>query len=264
MLTIIISYNNSDSFRNVSANIAETCGVDHEIIGFYNPGKYSLTAAYNLGAARANYPYVLLVHDDVRFHTKEWGKIIMEHLSDLNTGVIGIAGGNYVPKAPSGWFIKKNNLKNDRKELAIMLDGVFLAMSKKNFDALHFDEDIKGFHGYDTEISLNAAKSFNNYIIKDILIEHFSSGNPDKVWLDNNIQIRNKHGHQFQKHTDPELDTIAFERFIRNYFKYYDINFKNIFSSLRYYPRSIGLKNNFYLMILYLKFIKLGLSKQTS
>lgn len=264
MLTIIISYNNSDSFNNVSANIMETCGLTHEIIGIYNPGKYSLTAAYNLGAAEAKYDHLLFLHDDVRFHTKEWGEIINEHLSDLQTGIIGIAGGNYVPKAPSGWFIKKNNFKKERKEHAIMLDGVFLAMTRMNFDTLRFDEEIKGFHGYDTEISLKASKNFNNFIISDIMIEHFSSGNPDKVWLDNNIIIRNKHGHKFQKHTNAELETVAFERFMRNYFKYYEINFKNIFSSLKYYPFSIGLKKHFYLIILYLKFIKMGLSKQIS
>lgn len=263
MISIIISYYDRENFGNVSANITETCGEIFEIIGVYNPGKYSIGEAYNSGRNQSQYPFLLFLHDDVRFLTKNWGSCFTAHLKDENTGIIGIAGSNYVPVAPSGWFVAPETKVqgNKIKSEALALDGVFLGITAENFDKLAFDENIPGFHGYDTDLSLRAAKLLTNFVVTDIKIEHFSSGNPDKLWLDNNIYIRKKVGSNFQNLYDKTLEKTALLKFISYYYKFYPFNLKSIKETLQFLPKNLGLSGYLEIMLLYLSFFKLKMKE---
>ena len=69
-----------------------------------------------------------------------------------------------------------------------MLDGVFLAVRKEVFLQNTFSDDyLHSYHGYDTDFSLKIAKHFKNYVINDILIEHFSGGSFDDIWNPNSM-----------------------------------------------------------------------------
>lgn len=263
MISIVISYSNKENFANVSTSIAETCGEVFEIIGVYNPGKYSIGEAYNSGRQQSQYPFLLFVHDDVRFLTENWGKPFIEHLSDKNIGIIGIAGSIYVPAAPSGWFVApETKVQTDKiKSKALALDGVFLGITSENFDKLKFDHNIPGFHGYDTDISLRAAKVFTNFVVTDIKIEHFSSGNPDKIWLDNNLFIRKKIGSNFQNIYNIALEETAFLKFVSYYFKFYPFNINSIKKTLQFLPKNLGLSSYLKIMRLYLSFFKLSIKE---
>ena len=75
----------------------------------------------------------------------------------------------------------------------VLLDGVFLAMRKDLFDAVKFDETLAGFHGYDFDISAQAViAGYNNYVVYDILLEHFSEGNRDAAYYVNLTNIHKK------------------------------------------------------------------------
>ena len=238
MISIIISTYKSNLFAAVEKNIAETIGLPFEIIQIDNPSLMSLTEAYNLGAKKAKFENLLFVHDDVIFETQNWGKIIVENLSNPKTGIIGIAGSNYVPVAPSGWFIMQEKIAQNSEHLhkAFSLDGVFMAVAKNHFEEILFNEDVKGFHGYDLDFSLRMSRKYQNFIIKNIELEHLSLGKIEKGFIDNNIQIRRDVGSDFQNYRNSSLEKAAFINFLNLYFKYYPLSLKNIFTTLEFLP----------------------------
>lgn len=271
MLSIIIASYQPHYYKALENNVANTIGIPYEILKVDNPGKMGICEAYNKGASQAQYDYLLFVHEDIIFHTNNWGQLLINHLSKENTGVVGLAGSNYVPKAPIGWFIFdekynfKNYIQNNKEktnpEPKLMtrsfakvfgLDGVFLAVKKSVYHEFLFDESVKGFHGYDLDFSLRVATKYDNYVLGDIIIEHFSLGNPDKTWFDNNIQIRKKINHHFHENFDETLETTMFHHFLRNYFSYYTCNLKSIFFTLSFFPKKVSLKNKYQIMRGYL------------
>lgn len=257
MLSVIISTYKPNLFESVSKNIESTIGIPHEIIRIDNPGKMGICEAYNLGATKAKYPYLLFVHDDAEFKTNNWGKVLISHINRPNIGVIGLVGSNYVPKAPSSWYIKdletyEPPFDETGKKKSVTLDGVFLAISKQNFIRNKFNEEIKGFHGYDTHFCLQTAKSLNNYCINDIEIRHFSGGNPDKNHLDNNIQIRDLYGYDYNKTYIPQLEYNAFVAFVKSYFVHYPVNNENLKFTLKYFPGKLSLKHKLKIFKLFL------------
>ena len=139
------------------------------------------------------------MHEDVRFVTQDWGRKIVAHLQDKEVGLVGIAGGGTMPKIPSTWALagQSYNLmqakrgRERRMELAkcpadyagskrqvIVVDGVFLSMRRELSAVLSFDENFTGFHGYDHDLSAQSASAgYKNYVVYDVLLEHFSAGN---------------------------------------------------------------------------------------
>ncbi|MBT2621802.1 glycosyltransferase [Chryseobacterium sp. ISL-6] len=255
MISIIISSYLPHYFSALENNIAETIGVPYEIIKIDNPGLMGICKAYNMGAEKAKYDYFLFIHEDILFHTDKWGEKLITHLNRPGTGVIGLAGSSYVPVAPSSWTVSEKhnfiNILQGNKENAesylinkvsgntnpvYAVDGVFLGIKKENFFDFKFDEDINGFHGYDLDFTLRVSKRLQNYVIDNILIQHFSGGNLDKKWLDSNIKIKEKIGSDFQKTIDNTTEKKIFSGFLHKYFEYYPINRKTLLFTLKFYP----------------------------
>lgn len=256
MLSIIISSYKPANFKALKENIDKTCGIVYEIIKIDNPGLMGITEAYNLGAKKAKYNFFLFLHEDIIFHTDNWGEKLISHHHINNLGVIGIAGGTYIPSVPSGWFTNMNyalinilqreydttlrNVKTftQKAHKAIAIDGVFISISKDNFYNYSFDEKLKGYHGYDTELSLRVAKKHQNYVVSDILIEHFSPGNPDKLWFINNMYIRKKHRYNFNVKNDEKTEMLLYKAFTKTFFTHYKKSFTNYFKVLQFLPIS--------------------------
>lgn len=257
MLSIIISSYQKQYFNQLVKNISRTIGdgFQYEIIQIWNPNLMSITKAYNSGVKKSRFENLLFLHEDLIFHTHNWGNILINHLAQENTGIIGLAGSAYVPSAPSSWTVaKKYNFVNilqgnkDNADYIIIkstqtlrtkvfaVDGVFLAISKQHYNKILFDENLAGFHGYDLDFSLRVADKYDNYIVSNILIQHFSAGNLDKVWLDANIRIKEKLNKSFNRQPDSEVERDVFLSFLYNYFSYYPVKPKNIFFTLKFYP----------------------------
>lgn len=268
MLSIIISSYQPQFYNALEKNISETCGIDYEIIKIENPGTMSITHAYNQGALKAKFPYLLFLHEDVIFHSKDWGNKLVKHLKNEQIGIVGIAGSSYIPTAPSGWHIPSDhhnhvhiiqNIKDrsnpaplstfkngeiSKKTLAV--DGVFMAVKKANIPNPIFNKNVIGFHGYDLDFSLRTAKKFQNIIIADILLEHFSPGKPDQSLFENNIKIRKNLGSNFNDKIVPDIETKAFIAHIENSNLYNGISLKNLFKTLYFLPvGKIKLKDYF-------------------
>lgn len=261
MLSIIISSYQPHYYTVLEKNIAATCGVEYELIKIDNPGLMGLCQAYNKGAEKAKYEFLLFLHEDISISTMNWGALLISNLSESETGIIGVAGGTYVPVAPYGWFTTMNNARisiiqhkrdgtkivektfETKKEKVIAVDGVFLSIKKSVFNKFKFDENLKGYHGYDTELSLHISSQYQNYVTSEILIEHFSQGNPDENWLKSNIYIRKKLGSNFNSIINRDLEYQMYERFVRDYFRSYPKNFLTVIKVLKFFPFfKIGLR----------------------
>jgi glycosyltransferase involved in cell wall biosynthesis len=178
MISIIICSKNQTLLKQVSKNIESTIGADYELIVINNSSnEHSLSQAYNKGARQATHEYLLFVHEDLVFHTEDWGRYLVKHLEDPEIALVGVLGCTIKSKCPSGvWVpvegvnrmnhlqgkpdgrtekIYENPFDEPVSEVAV-LDGMFLATRKEYWEQKPFDEDLlKGFHGYDIDFSLS-------------------------------------------------------------------------------------------------------------
>ncbi|MFN5847058.1 MAG: glycosyltransferase, partial [Chitinophagales bacterium] len=210
MLSIIVSSCNLDNFTSLENSISKTVGIQYEICRIENFGLMGICEAYNKGAAEAIYDYLLFIHEDIIFHTENWGVLLCNDLNNSKIGAVGVAGSSYVPYCPIGYtnpvvdynfhYILQHNSegtkmyqKLPKSKISILaLDGVFLGVRKEVFNEFMFDELIPGFHGYDLDFSLRVSTRYQNKITTNILIEHLSQGKPNITYLLNNIYVKNK------------------------------------------------------------------------
>jgi len=279
MISIIISSYLPDYFSALENNISDSIGLPYEIIKIDNPGLMGICEVYNRGAKKAKYEHLLFMHEDVLFHTHDWGKKLVGHLSTDKTGIIGVAGSSYVPTAPSSWTVSEkynsvhilqgNKEKKDaflirttrqNRNEVFAIDGVFMAIKRENYRKFRFNEKmLKGFHGYDLDFSLRVSEQFQNYVVDDILIEHFSRGNLDKTWMDTNIAVRKNIQLTFPQQFDSATEKKVFLGFLHNYFAHYPVNRKSIIFVLQFYPKKLYLKDHFTVLkkiFNYIKFAK--------
>jgi GT2 family glycosyltransferase len=216
MLSIIIC-SRSKTLQDVFIeNISKTVGVDYEIIPIDNSeNRYTIFSAYNDGYKKSKYPYLCFVHEDVIFYTPNWGEKVIEHLQNPKTGIIGLAGVDLVTRVPAVWssifnprlniiqsdkkgkkpteFIQKPTDYNELRHSSVTLDGVLMCMRKELMLEIHFDQNLKGFHGYDYDITLQAViLGYQNYVIYDVILEHLSCGKTDIHYFRNLIAIFKK------------------------------------------------------------------------
>jgi hypothetical protein len=218
MISIIICSANNENLLRVQSGIAETIGVPYELIVLHNEdGKYGICTAYNIGGARAKFPILCFMHEDVRFETLNWGNKVLQHFQDPQTGLIGVAGGDAKSLIPSHWSSKMISnevhiiqhyrrepnatrhirITGDRmssnKVKVIAVDGVWMCTRKEVFETFMFDEkNFNGFHGYDIDFSLQVGNQFGVYVVFDILLHHFSEGSADINWLKSALKVSKK------------------------------------------------------------------------
>ncbi|MGM1056436.1 MAG: glycosyltransferase [Bacteroidota bacterium] len=203
-ISVVICSRNGAVSKALIANIKNTIGLENEIIIIDNTAnKYSIFQAYNLGLDRSQKDIVCFLHEDILFHTQNWGKILRDiFLSDPLAGLIGIAGGKIKCSMPSAWWDSGKNAvhiiqhfnhkpeelrKNGFEDLVTLevaaIDGVFMVMRRNK--SIRFDERLKGFHNYDLHLSMLHHMLKKKVLVTDkILIEHFSHGNLNRAWYE--------------------------------------------------------------------------------
>ncbi|MDP4239386.1 MAG: glycosyltransferase [Bacteroidota bacterium] len=283
MLSIIICSRNKSLGEAFTENIKNTVGVDYEIIAVDNSeNQYSIFSAYNIGFAQSNYPYVCFVHEDVLFHSFNWGERVIAHLQNPSIGIVGVAGGDLVTRVPASWAnlisrgqnvilsdsVSKKPTKhllepenyNQQERSSITIDGLFMCMRQELMRKIHFDEDLKGFHGYDYDISIQSiVAGYTNCVIYDISLEHFSKGKTDIVYFRNLISIYKKWesylpliGKNITKNECLKIPTIEEKKIYQLTKKMVRKGFEvtEITSEINYYANIIGSKR----AVLFLKF----------
>lgn len=215
MLSIIICSRTKEINDNLLRNIKEHIGnIIYEIICIDNSkNQYNIFQAYNNGIKKASYPYLCFMHDDILFHSDNWGRNIIKHFEDESIGMLGISGPRFLSFVPSIWWgsnaynkyspsVCQHSLDTNRNTRVsvyqnikptykntidvIAIDGLFFCIRKSLFDHISFDEKTyKGFHFYDLDISMQIKNSgYRIVVIYDVLIEHISASQLNISWLD--------------------------------------------------------------------------------
>jgi hypothetical protein len=217
MLSIVICSKNKEVCDQLVANINQTIGIPFELEIVTNAE--SITQAYESGLKKSIGEFCLFLHEDVLFHTQDWGKMLLGHFKrDSTLGLIGVAGSKTHTLVPSAWWDCSENDKvirilqhkpdaqkqdqdqgfgKDKLVVVAVIDGVFMALRKEV--GAHFDQTLIGFHGYDLDLSFAVQeKGYKVAVIRDVVVEHFSLGNLHRGWL-----IALFHVHRRYKHLLP-------------------------------------------------------------
>jgi len=220
MISVIISSANAQLLADVTSSISRTIGVEHEIISIDNSdGSKGICEVYNIGAEKAQYGLLCYMHEDIEFHTENWGKVVVEKfLVNENLGVLGVVGSSYKSKAPSGWWARYpgdqllhcnyiQHYKFDAQpfkhvqenplglELApvVAVDGMWFCTTKEIVKRFSFDEELlKGFHCYDLDFCFQVGEHHDVAVTFDILIAHFSEGGYKKDWWLDTLKLHDK------------------------------------------------------------------------
>jgi len=207
MISIIILHRNSEYLNNLIPNIEKTIGFEYELIVIENKeNKFNIFTGYNEGVKRSKGEILCFCHEDLIFHTINWGQILVKHFENEQLGLIGVCGGNAFPACPAPWWnstILNDHLSNtintwknapsvheyknpysQNSTQAVVVDGAWFCIRKKCFAQIRFDDiTFSGFHAYDSDICLQILNiNMKIEVIFDILIEHFSAGTINKDW----------------------------------------------------------------------------------
>jgi protein O-GlcNAc transferase len=194
-----------DYFVGVKAALeAQFATHSFEIIGIHDAK--SLAEGYNRGASKASGNVLIFCHDDIDFVQADFGTRVLHHLQ--TSDVIGVAG---TSRLTGSAFMDSGypdccgqiiHARQDwRKPDSILsyfapgiqglvvegiqaLDGVFIAMHRRVWEAIKYDEaEFDGFHLYDVDFTYRAYLAGLRLMVPmDLLLVHFSDGAYSPTW----------------------------------------------------------------------------------
>ena len=168
---------------------------------------------------RSRFEIICFAHEDILFHTPNWGQKVVDTLSDASIGLVGVVGSKYKATSVSAWWsVHGNTLRGQvihpsggdphhgfdlDGTLAdvVVIDGLFMVSRKQQWQEYRFDAvTFNGFHFYDVDWSASISKHFR-VVVVDIVIEHLSGGNTNRAWLDSAIAFHKKWKHRLPYYT---------------------------------------------------------------
>ena len=219
-ISIITCSINPESCGQMLESVKNTIGINYETIVFNNLEKgFGICQVYNYCAAKAIYPYLCFIHEDIIMSTQNWGKEMVDFAEKIkNCGVIGFAGGTTANKNFIGWnhgpkgrfryydsdtmgkinkieelSFKYNNPENKKYAEVVTLDGLFLFVSREIWKKIPFDEErIKGFHFYDADFTFSISLKHQNFVCLTVDVYHFSGGNRTIAYYKNALIFQKK------------------------------------------------------------------------
>jgi hypothetical protein len=116
MISLVICSAHKKISEALVNNITESIGVQHEIVYIDNhDNRHSIFSAYNEGVARCKYPYICFIHEDVFFHSHNWGGKLINHLQTPNVGICGLAGRDFTIKDVKDVFAELEDMIENGK-----------------------------------------------------------------------------------------------------------------------------------------------------
>lgn len=212
---ITIAYSTRKYDKTYERHVKETCGIKNvEILYFENQNQYSLATLYNKVLDIAQNDIIIFIHDDLEFHTKSWGRKILDNFKD-DYGIVGVAGTTDIVRHPqdphntSWWNMKNRSVgavkhTNGKKTWesrysnkfnkpidVCAVDGLFMAINRTKIKE-RFDERFAGFHWYDIPFCLlNYHQGVKIGVTFDIELLHKSIGEVNNQWKEN-MELFNK------------------------------------------------------------------------
>lgn len=220
---IIVGYstNRDQQFiKTFNKHIKDTIGLSlkkdqYDILAVINTEGKSLTAVYNsiLNLAKNNNEnYILLmIHHDIHFKSKNWGKTLLNLFNNNDIDIIGQAGTDVIHENGTWWLGPDQKFNNKdlwgkvwhtdgKKEWktdfttplkkcaklqpVVAVDGVYIAFNPDT--CLPFDSSISGFHFYDISFCLDNYLAGKKIAVTETLpIVHESGGQLSQAWENN-------------------------------------------------------------------------------
>lgn len=167
-----------------------------KIIYIRNPENLGVSKALNTGVARAQYPTLCFMHNDVIVHEKNWTVSIREFITaHPDAGVVGLYGAKTVRE--DGSFRGKSIVHGKKDgpsmkkpfETVAVVDGMLMAMKKPVFEQVGGFSDDYIVHFYDKDISLKVMITGNyaNYVL-NIPFEHVCAATRTDISDDDRIR----------------------------------------------------------------------------
>ena len=202
MISIVICSQHPSLDKELAENIRQTIGTEYEVVHVDNSqNRYNIFEAYNIGVERAKGDCLCFMHEDVLFHTNNWGQVVETYLSQPFVGALGVAG-SCVVLDQLDWrfygfgqvyliqgtttieedarYYESYPLTEKKRPLTQVatLDGVWICMRKELFEHISFDtEHFHDFHLYDTDICMQVNQlGLGVFMTYDVLLEHQSEG----------------------------------------------------------------------------------------
>lgn len=202
MISIIICSINPEQLAECKESIAQTIGTKYELIVEDNrDANKSLAQVYNEAAKKAQYKYIVFVHEDTGFWRTDWGYEVVDLLKKEYVGAVGVAGTRYMDKngfwAAAGVPFLKGQVLHPQQNLkkltkfsedegvfeVVAIDGVFMATRKDIVEEIPFDEKtFDAFHFYDIDFSMRVAQKYSVLVTTNIRLYHYSKGNFGDIW----------------------------------------------------------------------------------
>ena len=242
MISVIICSVNPQLSEGAINNIRETINVPHEVLVFNNKtASNKISDVYNDQAQLAKYDHLVFMHEDIKFHSPDWGEFLVETLNMNDVGMVGICGGKYYPDVPCSWIdipqhLRRASMKSrvdgelveyDVRDIhenniseTVTLDGAFLAMKRSTWQQFPFSSSHeRSFHFYDIDLSLRVGEDMKLVIDHRIKLEHFSTGSFNKAWLKDAFAFYHQKYRRFSaKNLSSEnadfLEDFAFKRML--------------------------------------------------
>ncbi len=225
MFSIIICSVKPELASRLEENIRATIGVECEILYCDNRGTgKGICQVYNEAAARAQFENLCFVHEDIAFHTSNWGLVIAQKLATPKCGVIGFAGSTVKTTHLTGWYVgrrekRQHFLQGDGRRVVrkehnpdrlpfspvVTLDGMLLFVRRAVWKELRFDENLlPAFHGYDLDLTIASfVAGYKNYVCNEIWVAHFSLGSFSSTWFSAIQQVHAKWAKQLPLSVEP-------------------------------------------------------------
>lgn len=239
MISCIVCSRYSALSERLVQNIQHTIGASFELVVLDNSkNKYSIFSAYNEGVRRAKGEFLCFMHEDILFHSQNWGQELCRIFEDDTIGLIGVLGTQFMPDTPSAWwwtgctvghvlqsvndrlgenntYINGNPVQEDVD--AVIVDGLFMCMRREMFDRIRFDDQsFDSFHCYDHDVCMQVLSLGKRIIIAHgIIIEHASVGNVGKEFINQLNVFYNKWEKSFPIMRGLSIDSVGMERMKR-------------------------------------------------
>lgn len=201
MISCIVCTRRPKALADLEKNISLTIGTDYEVVIIDNSSNhYSIFTAYNEGIRLAKGDILCFMHDDIIFHSDNWGTTLQTTLQDSSIGIVGVIGSQFLPNKMASWWLCENTkgtiLQGERTSNGkytsslsgvevsdvtdvVVVDGLWFAMTRDLTNHVQFDDKTyNSFHCYDVDICMQAIYNDRRVVvIPNVLIEHISMGN---------------------------------------------------------------------------------------
>ncbi|HEX7270964.1 MAG TPA: glycosyltransferase [Casimicrobiaceae bacterium] len=197
--SVVVCSNDDLQFAAMAADYERAfAGWPHEIVRIADAA--SLAEGYTRGVAAASGAVVVFSHDDVELLAGDFAARLARRLTECD--VLGLAGatratgpawsfagwpflhGSVIYPEGAGYKVTVYSRIAPLARGLCVMDGVFLAMRRETAIAIGFDaRTCEGFHGYDLDFTLRAAKAgLRLAVATDLGLVHRSYGSFDERW----------------------------------------------------------------------------------